>query len=190
MSTWRGSPIWSPTSPYAWPISITAWWWITPSLIRTRPVGSRSPATRVMRPSSGPVQDCGASATLRRESVPYVPGGHEVAMMVDRCAGIAAPSPRIHDPRHERVAVLRPRLLPGARTAAPGRDGPAATDAGGLPAPRAAAALDPLSDRPLRHASRASARAADARDRPDHRCAARASRSRGDELQVGIAILG
>src|SRR6266853_5129119 len=111
---------------------------------------------------------CSAVATSHPEAVRYLLSGQGVANVVQRCAGIAAASPRIHDPRPQRVALPRPGLLPGATPVTGGGDCRAAARAGGLPASRAAAAVDTLRDRPHRHAPAAAPRAADARDRPDH----------------------
>src|SRR5205807_10470856 len=124
------------------------------------------------------------------EPVSYLLSGQWVANVVQRRAGITAASPRIHDARPPRVALRRPGVLPGATPVTGGGDGRAAARAGGLPASRAAPAVDPLRDRPGRHAPATAPRAADARDRPDHRRAAAASRSRGSQPQGRIALLG
>src|ERR1043166_3789408 len=99
----------------------------------------------------------------------YLLVGHLVTRMARVCAGLAAASPRIHDPRHQRVALFRPGLLARPSPCAPGGDRLAAARAGGLPAAGVAAAVDPLPDRPGQHPCAAASCAADARDRPDHR---------------------
>src|ERR1044072_5300622 len=120
----------------------------------------------------------------------YLLVGHLVTRMARVCAGLAAASPRIHDPRHQRVALFRPGLLARPSPCAPGGDRLAAARAGGLPAAGVAAAVDPLPDRPGQHPCAAASCPADARDRPDHRRAAAAPRSGGAQLQGGAAVLG
>src|SRR5256885_15483260 len=116
----------------------------------------------MMRRSSRYLASCCVIATSRLESVTYLVARQWVVHVVQRCARIAAASPRIHDTRRQGVALLRPGLLSGAGAVAGSRDGGAAARAGGLPAARAAGAGDPPRDPPRPRRPSAAPRAADA----------------------------
>src|SRR5256885_15414334 len=102
----------------------------------------------MMRRSSRYLASCCVIATSRLESGTYLVARQWVVHVVQRCARIAAASPRIHDTRRQGVALLRPGLLSGAGAVAGSRDGGAAARAGGPPASRAAAAAEPLPAHP------------------------------------------
>src|SRR5205823_15131199 len=131
---------------------------------------------------------CCVVATSRRGIVIYHTGRQYVAHVVQMCAGLAAAPPRIHETQPERLALCGASLLAGSSAGVRRGDGLASARAGGLPPPRAAAALDPVPDRPRRPAPRPSPRAPDARDRPEHRLPAPTPRSGGNEFQVGSAV--
>src|SRR2546429_5070775 len=164
-------------------------WGTPPGPPPPRPAVSR-PMALVMRHSSRLAKTCCTIATPHRASMPYLLCGDHVTSAVGVCAGIAAAPPRTHDPRHQRMALFRPRQLPRPGPRAAGGDRLAAARAGGPPPAGAAAAVGPLPPRLGRHPPSAASRAADPRDRPDHRCAAPTSRSGGNQLQVGVAVLG
>src|SRR5256885_4742064 len=144
----------------------------------------------MMRRSSRYLASCCVIATSRLESGTYLVARQWVVHVVQRCARIAAASPRIHDTRRQGVALLRPGLLSGAGAVAGSRDGGAAAPAGGPPPSRAAAAGDPLRDRPRHPAPPPPTRAADARDPPHHRPPAPTAPSGPKQPQGGSATLG